>query len=174
VNAPTKHEAAVTPSADPIMVDVVIPVLNEAHVLAASVATVRQFLAENAAWQWRVVIVDNGSRDGTDAVARELVATHADVQFLQLPQRGRGRALRNAWTNSDADIMCYTDVDLSTELDALPKLVHALLHEGYDLGTGSRLLPTSKTQRSFKREMISRIYNVIVKVVLGTTFSDAQ
>jgi glycosyltransferase involved in cell wall biosynthesis len=156
------------------MVDVVIPVLNEAHVLAKSVETVRQFLAANASWQWRVVVVDNGSHDGTDVVARTLAATYPDVRFLQLPQRGRGRALRKAWTQSDADIMCYTDVDLSTEMEALPRLVHALLHEGYDLGTGSRLQRESKTQRSFKRELISRIYNLIVKVVLGTSFSDAQ
>jgi glycosyltransferase involved in cell wall biosynthesis len=159
---------------DAVLVDVVIPVLNEAHVLAKSVEEVRRFLTANAAWRWRVVIVDNGSTDGTDTVGRQLVAQYDDVRFLQLSQRGRGRALRHAWTQSDADIMCYTDVDLSTEMAALPKLVHALLHEGYDLGTGSRLQRESKTRRSFKREFISRSYNLIVKVVLGTSFSDAQ
>ncbi|MEO8622667.1 MAG: dolichyl-phosphate beta-glucosyltransferase [bacterium] len=174
MSVPSQHNSPVTPPDDQIMVDVVIPVLNEAHVLAKSVEAVRSFLAANASWKWRVVVVDNGSHDGTDDVARRLVAQYPDVRFLQLPQRGRGRALRAAWTQSDADIMCYTDVDLSTEMEALPKLVHALLHEGYDLGTGSRLLPASKTQRSLKREAISRIYNVIVKVVLGTSFSDAQ
>ncbi len=156
------------------LVDVVIPVLNEARVLARSVAEVRRFLTEHATWRWRVVVVDNGSTDGTDDVARALVAQYDDVRFLQLPQRGRGRALRHAWTTSDADIMCYTDVDLSTELAALPVLVHALRFENYDLGTGSRLLPASRTKRSPKREFISRCYNVIVKLVLGTTFSDAQ
>lgn len=163
-----------TPADGQVMVDVVIPVLNEAHVLAGSVEAVRRFLTANATWQWRVVVVDNGSVDGTDAVARTLAATYPDVRFLQLPQRGRGRALRSAWTQSDADIMCYTDVDLSTEMEALPTLVHALLHEGYDLGTGSRLLPASKTSRSLKREVISRIYNLIVRIVLRTSFSDAQ
>ncbi len=156
------------------MVDVVIPVLNEARVLAQSVEEVRRFLAANATWRWRVVVVDNGSSDGTDDVARALVAKYDDVRFLQLPQRGRGRALRYAWTQSDADIMCYTDVDLSTELAALPVLVHALRFEGYDLGTGSRLLRASRTKRSVKRELISRSYNAIVKLVLGTSFSDAQ
>lgn len=156
------------------LVDVVIPVLNEARVLAKSVEEVRRYLGATVPWRWRVVIVDNGSTDGTDGVARALVAKYDDVQFLQLPQRGRGRALRHAWTQSDADIMCYTDVDLSTELAALPVLVHALRFEGYDLATGSRLLPTSRTKRSFKREFISRSYNLIVKLVLGTSFSDAQ
>jgi glycosyltransferase involved in cell wall biosynthesis len=157
-----------------VLVDVVIPVLNEAHVLEKSVGTVRAFLTAHASWRWRVIVVDNGSSDGTDRVARELVGRYADVRFLQLPERGRGRALRQAWTASDADIMCYMDVDLSTELAALPRLVHALVAEGYDLGTGSRLLPDSKTARSFKRELISRLYNRIVKLVLRTSFSDAQ
>lgn len=174
MSASLPHDPPALVPDDQVMVDVVIPVLNEAHVLAQSVETVRRFLAEHATWQWRVVVVDNGSHDGTDDVARRLVASHADVRFLQLPQRGRGRALRNAWTQSDADVMCYTDVDLSTELAALPTLVHAVLHDGYDLGTGSRLLPASRTQRSFKREVISRAYNLIVKLVLGTSFSDAQ
>ena len=100
-------------------VDVVIPVLNEAHVLAKSVATIRGFLNSAVTWQWRIVIVDNGSTDGTDDVGRQLTRQYPDVQFVQLPQRGRGRALRHAWTQSDADIVSYTDVDLSTELEAL-------------------------------------------------------
>lgn len=157
-----------------LLVDIVIPVLNEAHVLAKSVATARQFLAHSLPCRWRVVIVDNGSTDGTDHVARALVAAHDDVRFLQLPQRGRGRALRHAWSQSDADVMCYTDVDLSTELAALPKLVHSILADGFDLATGSRLLPQSRTTRSPKREFISRCYNVFVKGVLWTSFSDAQ
>ncbi len=156
-------------------VDVVIPVLNEAHVLARSVDTLRSFLATHPGIRWRVVIVDNGSTDGTDEVARRIVATyHRDVQFVQLPQRGRGRALRHAWTQSDADILCYTDVDLSTELAALPKMVQAILEEGYHVATGSRLMRESRTTRSFKRELISRCYNLLVKAVLWTSFSDAQ
>jgi len=157
-----------------VLVDVVIPVLNEAHVLEQSVNTVRVFLARHATWSWRVVVVDNGSVDGTDRVARRLAEAYPDVRLLQLPLRGRGRALRQAWTQSDADVVCYMDVDLSTELAALPRLVDGVLHEGYDLGTGSRLLPQSRTTRSFKREAISRIYNLIVKVLLRSSFSDAQ
>ena len=156
------------------IVDVVIPVLNEAHVLRNSVLTVRDFLTEHLKCQWRVVVVDNGSSDGTDAVARRLSQEYSDVRFIQLPQRGRGRALRNAWTQSDADIMCYTDVDLSTELAALPKMVQAIALDGFELATGSRLLPQSQTTRSPKREFISRCYNIFVKGVLWTSFSDAQ
>jgi len=155
-------------------VDVVIPVLNEAHVLEKSVCTVRDFLARNLPHRWRVLIVDNGSTDGTDRVAKSLAARFDDVAFMFLTERGRGRALRHAWTKSRADVVCYTDVDLSTELAALPKLVDGILFEGYEVGTGSRLLPDSRTTRSFRREFISRTYNFLVRLVLRTTFSDAQ
>ncbi|MFZ5622807.1 MAG: dolichyl-phosphate beta-glucosyltransferase [Gemmatimonadota bacterium] len=155
-------------------VDLIIPVLNEAHVLANSVATVRAFLDGLPEYDWRIVIVDNGSVDGTDQVARELERTVPGVRFVHLDQRGRGRALRHAWTGSDADVMCYTDVDLSTDLAALPQMIRGTLSGDYDLATGSRLLPQSRTTRSFKRELISRAYNLFVKAVLWTSFSDAQ
>lgn len=154
--------------------DVVIPVLNEAHVLERSVNTLRRFLGEHLKCSWRVVIVDNGSTDGTRKVAQELQRLYDDVTFYYLEKRGRGRALRHAWTVSQADVVCYTDVDLSTELAALPKLVDAILSGGYDVATGSRLMKESQTVRSVKREMISRAYNVLVKGVLRTSFSDAQ
>jgi len=155
-------------------VDVVIPVLNEAHVLAESVRTVRAYLAEHLSCRFQILIVDNGSDDGTDTVGRELESTYSNVQYLQLTERGRGRALRHAWSHSEADVVCYTDVDLSTELEALPTLVNAILDEGYDLGTGSRLMKESRTVRCFKREVVSRAYNLMVKGVLRTSFSDAQ
>ncbi len=154
--------------------DVVIPVLNEAHVLERSVSTVRDFLHGNLKYEWRIVIVDNGSTDGTSDVARELTGRFSDVELIYLEVRGRGRALREAWQRSSADVVLYTDVDLSTELAALPKLVDALVLEGYDISTGSRLAGGSNTKRCFKRDITSRIYNLIVKCILRTKFSDAQ
>lgn len=156
-------------------IDVVIPVLNEAHVLARSVGTVRKYLSEKMPdYRWRVVIVDNGSKDGTDNVGRELAAQHPDVIFLHLDQRGRGRALRHAWMQSQADIVSYMDVDLSTNLDHLPEAAGALLKEGCDIAIGSRLMRGSRTRRSFKRGVISQLYNIFIKIVLWTRFSDAQ
>lgn len=155
-------------------VDVVIPVLNEAHVLEKSVAVVHDFLEKNAMFRWRIVIVDNGSTDGTFDIARNLARTYSAVEFIHLKEKGRGRALREAWQASSSDVVLYIDVDLSPELAALPKLVDALLREGYDLATGSRLLKSSKTKRSLKREIISRAYNHFLKTVLFTKFSDAQ
>ncbi len=157
-----------------ILVDVVIPVLNEAHVLEESVATVREFLRENLPYRWQIVIVDNGSTDGTFDVAQNLAHKFEDVKFVHLEERGRGRALREAWMSSEADVVLYTDVDLSTDLAFLPKLVKALAGDGYDMATGSRLAKDSVTKRSFKREITSRVYNRFVKWILFTKFSDAQ
>jgi glycosyltransferase involved in cell wall biosynthesis len=157
-----------------IRIDVVIPVLNEAHVLEKSVTVVRDFLSDNLPHTWRVVIVDNGSTDGTSEVAQRLSEDHEDVRFIHLDEKGRGRALREAWVTSGADVMLYTDVDLSTELAALPKLVIALVEEGYDIAIGSRLARGAETRRCFKREITSRVYNIFIKCVLFTKFTDAQ
>jgi len=161
-------------STHPTTLDVVIPVLNEAHVLEKSVLTVRGFMSQNFSGLWRIVIVDNGSTDGTDQVGVRLSAEYPEVEFIHLHQRGRGRALRHAWMQSKADVVCYMDVDLSTDLRFLPNLVAAIAKEGYDVATGSRLMKGSQTKRSLNREVISRIYNLFVKVVLFTKFSDAQ
>lgn len=155
-------------------VDVVIPVLNEAHVLEKSVRTVLDFLRTNLRYRWQLIIVDNGSTDGTQDVARHLSEAEPGVSFIHLQQRGRGRALRFAWLQTKADVVCYMDVDLSTKLDHLHALIGAIAQEGYDVAIGSRLMRESQTKRSLKREVISRIYNIFLTMVLATRFSDAQ
>jgi glycosyltransferase involved in cell wall biosynthesis len=157
-----------------IGVDVVIPVLNEAHVLARSVHTVHRFLSEHVPYRWRIVVAENGSTDGTADVARRLCDELPRVELLVIGSRGRGRALRVAWSRGDADILCYTDVDLSTELAAFPRLFDALVRGGCDVAVGSRLAPGAKTVRCAKREVISRGYNYILRWVLRVGFSDAQ
>jgi glycosyltransferase involved in cell wall biosynthesis len=156
------------------LVDLVIPVLNEVNVLERSVAEVRGFLAERFPYPARIVIAENGSKDGTAELARDLAATYDNVQCLVLTQRGRGRALRLAWTSSDADIVAYTDVDLSTDLTALEPMCRAIHEDGYDIAIGSRLLPGSRVKRCVKREVISRSYNLLLRLALSVRFSDAQ
>lgn len=155
-------------------VDLVVPVLNEAHELERSVERIREFLGKGFPYPWRIVVAENGSKDGTIEVARALAAKHEDVSVVELGVRGRGRALRVAWTQSRADIVAYTDVDISTELEALEKLCRAIWEDGYDVAVGSRLSPESQVTRGIKREVISRCYNLFVKAVLFTGFADAQ
>ena len=155
-------------------VRLVIPCLNEVRQLEQSVRTVREFLGRTFPYRWEVFVADNGSKDGTAELAKRLSEEFSDVGYFTIPERGRGRALRKAWSECDADIVAYTDVDLSTELEALEKLCRAIHEQGHDIATGSRLLPESRIKRGLKRELISRCYNVFIKCVLFTRFSDAQ
>ncbi|MCS6800779.1 MAG: glycosyltransferase family 2 protein [Chloroflexota bacterium] len=155
-------------------VEIVIPVYNEEKALPGSIAQLRAFLIERFSYPWRIVIADNASVDRTPEVGRALAAEHADVHYLRLEQKGRGRALRAAWLASTADILSYMDVDLSTNLNAFPPLIDAIVTRGYDLAIGSRLMPASRTTRSLKREVISRGYNLLIKVLFWNHFSDAQ
>lgn len=154
-------------------VDLVVPVLNEIKALRSCVGRIRKYF-ETFPYPARIVIAENGSTDGTIELAQSLADEYDDVDCVVLSQRGRGRALRRAWTESDADIVAYTDVDLSTELEALEKLCRAIHENGCGLATGSRLLKDSRVTRCLQRELISRIYNLFIKCVLFTRFSDAQ
>ncbi len=157
-------------------VDVVIPVYNEEKVLAESVTRLTAFLAQRVPYDWRVVVADNASIDGTRAVGERLAADGAGrVQYLYLAQKGRGRALRTAWLASDADVVSYMDVDLSTNIEAFPQLLAAILDDGADIAIGSRLKRGARVTRQWKREIVSRGYNLLVKLIFPRrTFSDAQ
>ena len=154
-------------------VDIVIPVYNEEEALPGSISRLTEFLQENLANPWHVTIADNASIDGTRAVSEELASQHPNVSYFYLPQKGRGRALRATWLASNADIVSYMDVDLSTELAHFPQLVEAL-ESGYHVATGSRLSRESTVTRGFKREFISRSYNLLIKSLFFTPFPDAQ
>lgn len=159
----------------PITLNVVIPVYNEEHVLAASVSALREFLEQNlSAYAWHITVADNASTDGTLRLAEELAAAHPDVRVKHLPEKGRGRALRRAWLEDDADVQSYMDVDLSTDLRFFPALVDAIARDRRDVAIGSRLMRGARTTRSFKRELISRCYNLLIKALFLTRFSDAQ
>ena len=156
-------------------VDIVIPVYNEAHVLAGSIERLRSYLQESQfPYTWRVVIADNASTDSTLTAARALEDTYPDVTVLHLPQKGRGRALRKAWLESDADAMCYMDVDLSTDLAALVPLTRAVLEEGYHVASGSRMTKGSQITRSLRREMTSRGFIFLIRVLFLSRLSDTQ
>lgn len=154
-------------------IDVVIPVFNEAHTLRRSVETVLAHLA-SMPFRYRVTIADNASTDGTDRLAQQLTHDHAEVRTLSLPEKGRGRALKAAWSSSDADVLVYMDVDLSTDLNALLPLVAPLLTGHSDLAIGSRLARSARTVRGPRREVISRGYNYLLRGTLRARFSDAQ
>jgi putative flippase GtrA len=156
------------------VVEIVIPVYNEERDLERSVRGLRRYLDQRFPFQARITIADNASTDRTWAIACRLAIELPGVQARRLKEKGRGRAVRQAWLSSDAAVVAYMDVDLSTDLDALLPLVAPLLSGHSQLAIGSRLAPGARVVRSLKREIISRAYNLLLHLVLGTRVSDAQ
>jgi glycosyltransferase involved in cell wall biosynthesis len=155
-------------------VEVAVPVYNEERGLRACVARLHSFLASEFPFSWRIVIADNASSDRTLEVARELAERFDGVEVMHLRAKGRGRALRAAWLASPARVVCYMDVDLSTDLRALLPLVAPLLSGHSDVAIGSRLARSARVVRGPKRELISRSYNLLLRTFLRARFSDAQ
>jgi len=157
-------------------VDVVVPVYNEEEALPQSIPELRAFLQRPGfPYDWRILIADNASIDRTPDVSHQLEREFpGEVQYIRIERKGRGFALKQVWGQSDADIMSYMDVDLSTGLEAFPPLIKAIAEDGYGVSTGTRLARKSKVDRSLKRTALSRGYNLIIKGLLFTRFSDAQ
>jgi putative flippase GtrA len=158
----------------PPRVDIVVPVFNERDVLARSIRRLHDHLTAHMPFTWRIVIADNGSSDQTPLIAAALAADLTGVDVLELSQQGRGRALRAAWMGSDAEVVCYMDVDLSTDLRALLPLVAPLVSGHSDIAIGTRLHRGSQVVRGARREFISRAYNRLLHLALAARFSDAQ
>ena len=155
-------------------VDIAIPVYNEERGLEASTVRLHRYLREQFPLSWRITIVDNASTDRTWAIACGLAARLDRVSAVHLDAKGRGRALRKVWSGSDAPVVGYMDVDLSTDLDALLPLVAPLVSGHSDVAVGTRLAASSRVSRGSRREAISRIYNLILRATLQVGYSDAQ
>jgi glycosyltransferase involved in cell wall biosynthesis len=163
----------VSPGAGPVL-DIVIPVYNEEAGLADCVRRLHAHLRDSVPYPARITVADNASTDSTFAVALRLESELTGVRALHLDAKGRGRALRQAWAESDATVVAYMDVDLSTDLNALLPLVAPLLSGHSDLAIGTRLSSASRVVRGPKRAFISRSYNLLLRASLRARFSDAQ
>jgi putative flippase GtrA len=155
-------------------VDIVLPVFNEEDDLEASVRRLHAYLSDRFPLDWVVTVADNASTDGTWGIACRLAGELEGVRAVHLDRKGRGRALRETWTASEARVVAYMDIDLSTDLDALLPLVAPLVSGHSDVAIGSRLASAARVVRGPRREAISRSYNLLLKGVLRAGFSDAQ
>ncbi|NIH86663.1 bifunctional glycosyltransferase family 2/GtrA family protein [Amycolatopsis granulosa] len=160
-------------STSPVL-DVVIPVYNEEADLAPCVRRLHAYLSDALPYPFRITVADNASTDGTLAIAHALAAELPGVRVRHVDEKGRGRALNTAWSASDAQVLAYMDVDLSTDLAALLPLVAPLISGHSDLAIGSRLARGARVVRGPKREFISRCYNLILRGALAARFTDAQ
>ncbi|MDI9633736.1 MAG: glycosyltransferase family 2 protein [Methanolinea sp.] len=155
------------------LVSVVIPVYNDRESLSRAIPSAIAAL-EAAGYPFELIVAEDGSTDGSASVAEEWERRDNRVRLLHSDTRlGRGRALSRAFSAARGDIVCYFDVDLATDLAHIPELVGSV-REGHDIATGSRLLPESKIARSSSREIASRVYNFLVRRILGSRVHDHQ
>lgn len=172
--APQPRRDVVTTRPGVPVLDVVVPVLDEEVDLEPCVRRLHAHLAAHLPYPCRITVADNASTDATLAIAHRLAAELPGVVVRHLDERGRGRALQAAWRASDAPVLAYTDVDLSTDLNALLPLVAPLISGHSDVAIGSRLARSSQVVRGARREVVSRCYNLILRGALSARFSDAQ
>ncbi|WP_025158097.1 glycosyltransferase [Leifsonia aquatica] len=158
----------------PLSLDIAVPVYNEQATLESSIRRLHAYLTDAVEQTWRITIADNASTDETAAIADRLAGELAGVVAVHLPLKGRGRALKQVWGASEAEVLVYLDEDLSTDLAALPPLVAPLLSGHSDLAIGTRLGRTSRVTRGGRREFISRSYNLLLRRTMSVGFSDAQ
>ncbi len=157
--------------------DVTIPVLNEEKTLVQQVKLLHHFLSQHfpTKGQWRIVIADNGSTDNTLELAQQLDNQYDAITYVKVPRRGVGLALKTAWSQSKADIVGYMDLDMATDLSHFLEAYQAIAEKNYDLVYASRLHKNSQViGRSLKREITSRIFNLILKIYLNVGFSDGM
>jgi len=172
-DAPVAQDRSIPDLPRPVL-DVVVPVYNEEDDLEPCVRRLHEYLEAHFPYPFRITIADNASTDRTLAIARRLTREMDGVSLVHLDEKGRGRALHQVWLGSDAQVLAYMDVDLSTDLAALLPLVAPLVSGHSDLAIGTRLNRASRVARGPKREVISRCYNLLLRTTLATRFSDAQ
>ncbi len=159
---------------DSVEVSVVFPAYNEVNYLEPAVTKTVQALKEFTD-SFELIIAEDGSTDGTAERSEELAQKYPYVKHIHGEQRlGRGTALNNAFKQSRGEVLVYMDLDLATDLKHLKPLVEAIAHEGYDFATGSRMLPESKVERTLRRSLTSKLYNFMVRAILGSKLRDHQ
>lgn len=153
----------------------VIPAYNEASRLSATLERVLAYIAQQG-WDTEVIVVNDGSRDNTAAIVRQFAARNPALRLIENPgNRGKGFSVRNGMLNAHGQVLIFSDADLSSPIEELPKLLQAL-NEGADIAIGSRWLQAGlQTQRqSLHRQLFGRIFNLLLRIILGLQFKDTQ
>jgi len=155
------------------MISIVIPAYNQADVLEKSVKKLADFLNKYK-YKYEILIAEDGSTDGTYEIASRLAARNPRIKVLHSDERrGKGGAIKHAFSKSKGDVLIFTDADLSAQMSSLPKFVEKIEH-GYDICIGSRFIPSSRIERSFSRNLASRVYNLLAKILFNTKINDLQ
>lgn len=157
-------------------VEITIPVYNEEKELDKNISVLSSFCTKKLTnYDWHITIADNASTDNTPIIASAIEKKNLQISHFRLEQKGRGRAVKRVWVESGKDLCVYMDLDLSTDLVHLPKLLLAL-QNGFDIAIGSRLAKGAKVEgRTLIREITSRVLNFFfIQFFFQTHFTDAQ
>lgn len=152
-------------------IEITIPVYNEEEILEDSITTLFSFL-RGVDFRYTVTIADNASNDKTLEIAKKLAKRYKNLRLVHINKPEKGKGIKEAWIKSNAELLCFMDADLSTDLNHLKEMVHLLSH--YDLVIGNRLSPLSKTKRRLYRKVLSILYNKIAQFYLKTKSHDLQ
>ncbi len=159
-------------------ISIVIPAFEEQDRLGESVRTILRYI-ETEKLSAELIIVDDGSSDKTAETGEKVCTEFPDVQTKVIryeKNRGKGFAVKTGLLASNADIAIFSDADLSTPIDELPKLVEPIQKGEYDLTFGSRALDRSLIgeRQPWRREQGGKVFNLIVRTLTGLPFWDTQ
>jgi len=153
-------------------ISIIIPAYNEAQRLPGTMQKVQEYLSRSA-WEFaEIVVVDDGSRDGTAEVAQA-----AGARVLANPgNRGKGYTVRHGMLEAKGEWLLFTDADLSAPIDEMDKLWAATERAQAQVAIGSRAVDRSLigVRQPFFREAMGRVFNLVMRVTTGLPFQDTQ
>lgn len=156
-------------------ITIVIPAYNESRRLGRTLDRILDFVYQEA-WPAEIIVVDDGSIDGTAELVQTYAQRNHNVRLLSNPgNRGKGYSVRNGILHANGEFILFTDADLSSPIEEAPKLFEAL-EDGYDIAIGSRWVrPELQTQRQpVTRQILGRVFNGLLRLFLGLEFNDTQ
>ena len=159
-------------------ISIIIPAFEEEARVGHSVERVLSFVRETSA-RGELIVVDDGSKDQTARIAEKAFEIADDIPAKVIRydrNRGKGFAVKTGLLAASADIALFTDADLSTPIEEMPKLIDPIRNGEYDLTFGSRALDRSLigTHQPWRREQGGKVFNLVVRTLTGMPFWDTQ
>jgi glycosyltransferase involved in cell wall biosynthesis len=154
---------------------IVIPAYNEGERLRATLEKVLAYVRQQG-WDAEVIVVNDGSRDNTAEIVCEIAEKDSLLRLVENPGNcGKGYSVRNGMLKARGEVVVFSDADLSSPIEEMPKLLEALAG-GADIAIGSRWLRAElQTQRqSLHRQLFGRVFNLLLRLILGLQFKDTQ
>jgi dolichyl-phosphate beta-glucosyltransferase len=161
----------------PASLSLVIPAYNEERRLPPTLDRILEYLNAEGLTDWEILIVNDGSRDGTADVVRRYMAREARILLIENPgNRGKGSAVRNGMLAATKEWVLITDADLSAPIEELSRLTDAVRVQQAQVAIGSRAVDRSlvAVHQSPFREFSGRFFNVVMRLVTGLPFRDTQ